>query len=327
MKRQNMFSRLPKEDQNHVLDLCSKHPYHIAVEILAQPRDQGGLSLTTSESSLCKFYTRHHPEAAAIQALGQYSAAVQVNQQAHGEPNFEAILGLVQNRILDSLRQGKAVADLDKDFRSLARVQQCFLADIKYRHKNDHVSDAYLEHIKAVARAGDEAEFIRNDVENDPGAGAATIDDFQEDQNQYELDIDAARSLPAPEISPTTTFLRGAARIVAALKFSERNRNYIARNTQKPDALTPEQYDAISGANPQQLLAMMKANAAAAANQAPVSSQSDVSEREISNSDQAGPSKTPAISDISPNFLSPDFSIEGEQPLASVSTVAKTEKR
>src|ERR1041385_7236527 len=200
MKRHNMFSRLPQEDQNHILNLCSKHPYHVAVKILAQSRDEGGLSLVTSESSLCKFYTRHHPEAAAIQAVGQYAAAVQVNQQAHGEPNFEAILALVQNRILDGLRQGKTIAELDKDFRSLARVQKCFLDDVKYRHNNDHVTNAYLDHIKSVAPAADEAEFIRNDVPNDPGAGNLTAEDFQEEQNQYQLDIETAQHLPAAEI-------------------------------------------------------------------------------------------------------------------------------
>ena len=265
MKKLNMFTRLPKEDQTLVLDLCDKLPYRAVVEKLALPRDQGGLSMVTSESSLSKFLTRHHPEAFAIEAIGQYAAAVQVQQQAHGEPNFEAILGLVQNRILAALRNGKSVADLDKDFRSLARVQKCFLADVKYRHKNDHVTDAYLEHVKAVARDADEAEFIRNDVEDDPGAGAVTIEDFQEELSQYKLDLFNAQALSAPEISRTTTFLRGAARIVAARKVSDRQRAWIASQTGKPCSLTVQELDAISGANPAQLLAMMKANAATAA--------------------------------------------------------------
>jgi len=303
MKKLNMFTRLPKEEQTLVLNLCATLPYHEAVEQLARPREEGGLAMTTSESSLCKFYTRHNPESAAIQAACQYAAAVQVQQQAHGAANFEAILALVQNRILESLRAGKSLSDLDKDFRSLQRVQKCFLDDVKYRHRNDHVTDAYLEHVKDVARADGEPEFIRNDVENDPGAGYTTIDDFQAELSQYELDLEAAGNLPAGDITPTSTFLRRAARIVAALKLSDAQSRYIALATGQP-ALTPAQHEAISSASPAQLVGLMKANAAGVSTadrwgEAPAEPGTP---SEISDSDT---SKSPAISHISPNFASP----------------------
>ena len=120
MKKLNMFARLPKEDQTLVLDLCEKNPYRFVVEKLALPRDQGGLAMQTSEGSLSKFVTRNDRDALAVEAIGQFATAIQVNQQAHGAANFEAIVGLVQTRILDSLRKGKSVADLDKDSRIIA---------------------------------------------------------------------------------------------------------------------------------------------------------------------------------------------------------------
>jgi hypothetical protein len=319
MKKLNMFSRLPKEDQTLVLDLCDKLPYHVVVEQLAKPRDEGGLSLTTSAGSLSKFVTRHHPETIAIRAVGEYATAVQVNQQAHGEANFEAILGLVQNRILDSLRKGKSVADLDKDFRALDRVQKCFLADVKFRHKNDHVSDAYLKHVNALARHGDDAEFVYNNVENDPGAGSDTIEDFEDELTQLEIDVDNANDLPAAELCRTPTYFRGAARIVAARKLSERQRAYVEIETGKP-SLPVEQLDAIYSANPAQLLALMKANAAnaAAAKQSAAPSTVPFPQpgqpshpSEISDSSS---SKSPAISHISPNFALPETAKQTNPP-------------
>ena len=138
-------------------------------------------------------------------------------------------------------------------------------------------------------------------IEDDPGAGDVTIEDFQEELTQYNLDVDNAKSLPAVELFRTTTFFRGAARIVAARKLSERQRAYIEMETGKP-SLPVEQLDAISSANPAQLLAMMKVNAAAAKQSFPTEPRASASvPPEISES---GPSKTPAISHISPNFAS-----------------------
>ena len=295
MKKLNMFTRLAKEDQNLVLDLCAKLPYHTVVEQVAKPRDEGGLSMTTSESSLCKFFTRHDREAIAIQAIGNYAAAVQVNQQAHGEANFEAILGLVQNRILTGLREGKSVADLDKDFRSLQRVQNCFLADTKHRQNNDQVSDKYLDFVKKIATCN-EADFIRNDVKNDPGADGLTSEDFECETTQLELDLEFAQNLPGRELGRHTTFLRGAARVIAALTAAAREERYIARQNGGQRTLNSQQLTAIQNANPAELFKIHQNLVAGAANSG--------NPGEISPGD---PSKTPAISHISPNFASPDF--------------------
>src|SRR5688500_2680886 len=115
MQRLNKFSRLPKQDQDLILDLCKKLPYRTVADQLAKPRDEGGLAFTTCPSSLCKFFYKHHPEAIASEALGQLASAVRVQHQAHGEANFEAILAMVQNRVLQSLDAGKPLTDLHQD--------------------------------------------------------------------------------------------------------------------------------------------------------------------------------------------------------------------
>src|SRR5438067_11476357 len=129
MKRPNKFETLPAEDQQHILKTCDENPYHIALEILAKPRPEGGLNFDTSRTALCRFYTHHHPDQQTIEQLGQYADAVRVKGQAHMAAGFEALLTLVQHRILHALKNGKAIADLDREFRMLERIQRCFLAD------------------------------------------------------------------------------------------------------------------------------------------------------------------------------------------------------
>ena len=126
MKRLNKFTRLPEEDQKLILNLCEKHTYKDVAQILAKPRDEGGLSFTTCESALCKFFNKSHPENISTAVLGQFAAGVRFNHQAYGEGNFEAILAMIQNRFIESLRAGKPLADLAADLRSLQRAQKCF---------------------------------------------------------------------------------------------------------------------------------------------------------------------------------------------------------
>jgi hypothetical protein len=295
MKHLNKFSRLPQEDQTLVLNLCDKLPYHAVAETLGRPRSEGGLALTTSPSSLCKFYSKHHPEAVATEALGQFSAAIQVSHQAHSEANFEAILALVQNRLLAALREGKPLADLDRDFRNLHRVQKCFLADAKHREKNDHTHDAYLQHIKNMCLAHS-ADFIRNDIPADPGAGSLTAEDFQAEPTQYELDLELAERLPNTEAGgPEPTFFRNAARVVAALAAERRDKNYIAayklktfRAAQRNS--TPSPIEELNAA------LLKQAEQHPSTHPIPFPHQSEIS--------SPPPSKSPAISHISPNFAS-----------------------
>jgi len=226
MKRLNMFQRLPKEDQTFVLGLCDKLPYKAAAEQLAKPRSEGGLSLATSATSLCKYYTKHHPEAVSAEAVGQFAAAMRVNHQAHGEANFEALLGLVQTRLLEAVRSGKSIADLDKEFRTLQRIQKCFLADEKFRENNPRTQDAYLDHLKQASTVPS-VDFVRNDLANDPGAEGHSSEYFDDDLTQYEIDLEAAGELPDAEIPRQSTFLKAASAIVAALSAECRQKKHV----------------------------------------------------------------------------------------------------
>jgi hypothetical protein len=296
MKRLNKFSQLPKEDQSFILKLCEKMTYKQACIELAKPRGEGGLGFTTSPGDLCKFNTRHHPEAIATEAWGQFASAIRVQHQAHGEANFEALLGLVQNRLLEAMRAGKPLSDLDKEFRTLARVQKCFLADEKFRHNNERTQEAYLTFVKRASITEDEADYIDNTLEQDLGAGNSTIHDFEEIPTQLEMDIDFARTMSIPEVSPHSTFLRAAARIVAIRRAAELKSGYLKQNNVNPAFAMPELDPA--NVTPASLLKLQQQQYALDQFRKRAEAQ-----KEISTPDT---SKTPAISTISNNFHSPN---------------------
>src|ERR1051325_8117494 len=62
MRKQAKLDGLPSEDQQYVLQLCATHSYDGAAAILAKPRDQGGLEISTSRSALCRFAQKHDRE-------------------------------------------------------------------------------------------------------------------------------------------------------------------------------------------------------------------------------------------------------------------------
>jgi hypothetical protein len=252
MKRLNKFSRLPQEDQTLILNLCEKMSYRAAAEILAKPREEGGLGFTTCPSALCKFLYKNHPEAVATEASGQFASAVRFQHQAHGEANFEAILAMIQNRILESLHTGKPLDQLHQDLRSLQRAQKCFLDDAKYRHKNERTHDAYLEGVKQFT--SDDADFIDHTVENDPGAGGITVEDFEGEDTQFDLDIFFAKHLPAREVTPTATYFREAARIVAARQLATRKQQFLQSHDVNPAFALPE----LAHPTPEGLLKLQK---------------------------------------------------------------------
>jgi hypothetical protein len=313
MKRINMFQRLPKEDRTLVLDLCAKLPYEIAAEQLAKPRSEGGLSLTTSASSLCRFFTAYEPESINTAALGQFAQSLRINYQAHGEANFEALLVLVQNRLLAALRGGRAVADLEKEFRTLTRVQKCFVTDSKFRADNpERLSDAYLEHVKNMTVAPD-ADFIRNDVPADPGASKFLAADFHEEQSQFERDFEYALALPNDEVGPRPTFMRDCVRDLVAMSAKRRNENYLLRH--QLNAIRNQQS---SGTSPVEQLSAILSQVKAMSAGSDAGTAESAGLNEISRNQ---PSKTPAISRISPNFTSaenhrndPSHSLSSEEP-------------
>lgn len=299
MKRLNQFTKLPQEDQTLILNLCDKLPYKEVAATLAKPRAEGGLALTTGPSSLCKFYTRHHKEMIALESIGQFAAALQINHQVHGEANFQAILSLVQTRLLEALRAGTPIDDLQKYFRTLERVQKCFLTDEKFRHQNDQndrTHEAYLTHIKKIAPAhGEDPDFIDHTVEKDPGARHSTLHDFADDPTQWEQDIEFAKQLRGLEIVQTPTFLRAAGRIISRSASENRTFKILKANKLNPAFASPELQDP----TPESLLALQKKLEAAEI----AAHKQNIQETQNEISTQPTP-KTPAISTISTNFQS-----------------------
>jgi hypothetical protein len=193
MKRPNKFDVLSAEDQQCLLKICDENTYDAAVEILAKPRSEGGLSFYTSRTALSGFYTHHHPDHNAIAQIGQFADSVRIKGQAHMAAGFEAMLTLVQQRILEALKRGKALADLDREFRTLQRIQRCFLADDQRRSfKNQKVQKEYWAHCEELATA-EPVDFIRNDIDHDPGAGDCSPEDF-DNRSSLDLDIGIARN-------------------------------------------------------------------------------------------------------------------------------------
>ena len=293
MKRLNQFTKLPKEDQTLILNLCDKLPYKEVAATLAKPRAEGGLDLTTCPSALCKYYTRHHQESIAVESIGQFAAALQINHQAFGEANFQALLSLVQTRLLEALRAGKPIDDLQKYFRTLDRVQKCFLADEKFRHQNDRAQEAYLTHIKHTCGKEDEADFVdhRNEHEEDlEGAKAG----FAEDETQWDRDLEFACYLPNNQVTPLSTFYRPGLRVLNKRAAADFKDAFLKSQNIHPIYGLPE----MENPTPQGLLRLQKQVDAAMQRQKQKEKQQEISI-------QTTP-KTPAISTISTNFHSPD---------------------
>jgi hypothetical protein len=215
MKRINKFEDLSSEDQQVILNTCADNPYHVALILLAKPRSEGGLDFKTSRSALSRFCVHHHPDQRTLELLGQYADAVRIKGQAHLQGAYEAALTLVQARILEALRNGKAVADLDKEFRSLERLQGCLLKEEKRRKEQgtEKVLEHYTSHLRELASTPD-VDYIRNDVENDPGAGGLTEADF-DTESDMELDMLVAQD--SSHKTPPSPPIESLAELVAAL--------------------------------------------------------------------------------------------------------------
>lgn len=192
----NKFQNLAAEDRELVLKTCDQNPYHIAVQILAKPRAEGGLDLITSRTALCRFYTHHHPGQAAIELLGQYADAIRIKGQAHSASLLEAIFILAQNRLLKSLRSTKPFAELEREFRILERLQRCFHADLKRRKEQGSAATRAYDNHLALLNATPEIDYIRTDLPADPGAGELTAADLKT-STTLESDLLIARAKQA----------------------------------------------------------------------------------------------------------------------------------
>lgn len=195
MKHLNKFDALSPEDRQFVLNLCEAHSYAKAAELLYEDRPVG-LSLITSASALCRFYTSHHPEAHTTTTLGQFSAAIRARGQAHASGHVEAILVLTENRILEALKAGRPLAELAADFRMLKSVHRAFLDEKRWRQGKtpEQQQRDYREHIERAAQAP-APDFIDAELDEDPGALGVEPDDFFDQETEDLLLLNARRRL------------------------------------------------------------------------------------------------------------------------------------
>lgn len=187
MKQRNQFAYLPREERKLIFELCSSHTYETVVEILALPRSEGGLNITTSPSALCRFYTSEHPEPHR-EVLAQYATATHVRHERESNAFLGAIRASAECRILESLKNGKALQDLEKEIRLLKTVQNLYHTDADWRREHPKAARAaYRAHVERCATIP-AAEFIRDDLENDPGADDVSPEDFAE-VSDFEMDV------------------------------------------------------------------------------------------------------------------------------------------
>ena len=152
-KPRNQFAALPEADRKFILELCSAHTYDEAAEILRKPRAEGGLSINTSASALCRFFTNSQPQLDHA-LLAQLAAAANIRHEQQNNAFIGAIRATVQARVFENLRNGRALADMEKDFRLLRTIESLYLADAKFRVYNTKtVRASYTEHIKQCAEA------------------------------------------------------------------------------------------------------------------------------------------------------------------------------
>ena len=152
-KPRNQFAALPEADRKLILELCAAHTYDQAAEILRKPRPEGGLNINTSAPALCRFFTNSKPELDHA-VLAQLAAAANIRHEQNNNAFLGAIRASVEARVFENLRNGRALADMEKDFRLLRTVESLYLADAKFRAYNTKtVRASYQAHIKNCAEA------------------------------------------------------------------------------------------------------------------------------------------------------------------------------
>jgi hypothetical protein len=188
MNKLNKFARLSPEEQKFVIDLCDQHGYDKAQELLAEDRPVG-LNFNTSRASLCRYYSRYHPDAAQYIRSAEHANALQVRHQAADGALTEGTLALVQSRIFESLQKGRPLADMAAEFRIFNQVHRAFLTEDAWRRKNGiKTKDKYYGYIKTLIGIP-QCDFGRNDIEDDPGSEGVDPVEFDIYETDEELDV------------------------------------------------------------------------------------------------------------------------------------------
>jgi hypothetical protein len=162
IKPKNQFAALPEADRKFILDLCSKTPYDQAVVLLRRPRSEGGLNIITSRSALSRFYTSAQPEPDQA-LLAQIAAAANIRHEQQSNAFLGAIRAAIQARVLEHLNSGRALADMQHDFKLLRTAESLYLADANFRAKHPKTARAsYKDHVQHCAEAPD-TDFLPAD--------------------------------------------------------------------------------------------------------------------------------------------------------------------
>jgi hypothetical protein len=167
-KPKSQFASLPEADRKLILDLCSKNPYDHVVELLRRPRAEGGLSIRTSRSALSRFYTTAQPDPDHA-LLAQIAVAANIRHEQDSNAFLGAIRAIIQARVLEHLRTGRALADMQHDFKLLRTAENLYLADASFRAKHPKAARAaYRDHVQHCADAPDSDFTPADDCPSEP---------------------------------------------------------------------------------------------------------------------------------------------------------------
>jgi hypothetical protein len=184
-KPKSQFTSLPQEDRTLILKLCSEHDYSEVVEILRKPRSEGGLNIHTSRAALCRFFTNSNPEP-TLALLAQFAAAANIRHEQSSNAFLGAIRATVEARILENLRAGKPLSDMERDFRFLKTAEHLYLADAKFRAQHPKTaSAAFKSHIQRCADAPD-LDFVRAD---EPQPNSPDLESIPQDLSDLDQEI------------------------------------------------------------------------------------------------------------------------------------------
>ena len=111
-KSKSQFASLPQEDQKLILELCSRHEYSEAVEILSKPRSEGGLNIHTSRAALCRFFTQHQADS-TFGLLAQLAAAANIRHEQHSN----AFLGAFRPPLKHTFSKTSTTANRSRTWR------------------------------------------------------------------------------------------------------------------------------------------------------------------------------------------------------------------
>src|ERR1041385_3674527 len=131
MKRISKLESLATADQRTILNLCQHNTYNRVCEIVAQPREEGGLALKTDPSAVCRFNTKHSWLGADTQLLEQFADILNDQTKNNGQDIANAMILLVQQRIFNALLSGIELEQLKHPFRVLFTLKRHQLQERK----------------------------------------------------------------------------------------------------------------------------------------------------------------------------------------------------